>query len=399
MQLDLFNYDLTMSISIYFHPKQYKDGTQPVMLRIIEGKPVYKTICKVKKEDWDETKKRVRRSNQNFLHLNALISQKFQEYESKYLDLKMLSERIDPNIFFNERQDSGLLLIDTFKEYLKALGKLSAGTNEKYESFLHFFEEVFPKATIDEINEKWVQSMVLYLQHIKKNNGNSISRRLSLFKSFTLYCNKHHSTNISFEITVKKESAKKIKLTLEEIELLKNISLVAGSTKDTARDTFMFQYYCYGSRISDILLLKKKDIYENRIWITQQKTKKHVSVQIHEQLQLLIDKYKDTPGVYLLPFMNKYHGKYTEHEIFKQIGSCTALINRFLDKVCRQAGIDKKVSTHIARHSFATHADKVVLDKRHISKALGHSKFSMTENYLSDLRDDEIDGSMSEVYK
>lgn len=107
------------------------------------------------------------------------------------------------------------------------------------------------------------------------------------------------------------------------------------------------------------------------------------------------------PDIKEMAFLNKYFteiNKPNELELFNKISSITTMVNKNLKLICQELNIDKQVSSHVARHTFANLLDKVVTDKRHISKALGHSKFSMTENYLADLAHDEIDISIDILY-
>ncbi len=55
------------------------------------------------------------------------------------------------------------------------------------------------------------------------------------------------------------------------------------------------------------------------------------------------------------------------------------------------------LTIYVARHTFARLADRTVADKREITKALRHSKFSMTEEYLEELRMSDLD-DMDAVY-
>ena len=63
------------------------------------------------------------------------------------------------------------------------------------------------------------------------------------------------------------------------------------------------------------------------------------------------------------------------------------------------AGIDKKVSMHIARHSFANIARQKKANVYDISKALGHSSLSITEAYLSKFDVESQDATIKQVFK
>lgn len=62
------------------------------------------------------------------------------------------------------------------------------------------------------------------------------------------------------------------------------------------------------------------------------------------------------------------------------------------------AGIEKKVSMHIARHSFANIARQKKANVYDISKALGHSSLKITESYLSKFDTASQDATMKQVF-
>ena len=88
-----------------------------------------------------------------------------------------------------------------------------------------------------------------------------------------------------------------------------------------------------------------------------------------------------------------------ENEKYKKdIGSKTALINKFLKKIGEDAVIDKKISTHIARHTFASIAIKKSNgDINFVQNALKHSNAKITQVYLASLDHDSMDSKMSDV--
>jgi len=78
--------------------------------------------------------------------------------------------------------------------------------------------------------------------------------------------------------------------------------------------------------------------------------------------------------------------KYKEHEKSISEGLVMPLIsnqkmNDYISKICSKLGIIKKVSCHVARHSFATNALELGIPIETVSKALGHSSIKTTQIY------------------
>ena len=68
----------------------------------------------------------------------------------------------------------------------------------------------------------------------------------------------------------------------------------------------------------------------------------------------------------------------------------TKIINKYVNQVAKEVGINKKVTTYFARHSFATILKRSGANISMISDLLGHSNVSVTESYLGQFEDDKI---------
>jgi len=84
--------------------------------------------------------------------------------------------------------------------------------------------------------------------------------------------------------------------------------------------------------------------------------------------------------------------------LFKKIESRITICNKGLKELAKQAKINKKLTNHIARHSFADIARKKNIPIYDISKLLGHSKTSITERYLSSFDLESQDSAHESVF-
>lgn len=82
----------------------------------------------------------------------------------------------------------------------------------------------------------------------------------------------------------------------------------------------------------------------------------------------------------------------------KQIQSKTTMINYQLKKVGELAEIDKTITTHMARHTFADMARQKSKDIYGVSKALRHSSTKITEQYLAGFDNQAVDDVMDSVW-
>jgi integrase/recombinase XerD len=131
--------------------------------------------------------------------------------------------------------------------------------------------------------------------------------------------------------------------------------------------------YGAGLRVSEVAALKISDIDSERmlIHIEQAKGKKDRYVMLSPSLlELLRDWWREARPVFWM-FPGRTPG---QHITSRQI-------NRAVHAAADLAGIDKKVTPHTLRHSFATHLLEGDIDVRIIQALLGHSKLDMTAHY------------------
>ncbi len=86
-------------------------------------------------------------------------------------------------------------------------------------------------------------------------------------------------------------------------------------------------------------------------------------------------------------------------KIGDQLNAKTSLLNKYLGLIAEKAEINKKISTHTARHSFADIARQKTDNIYNLSKTLGHSSIKITEAYLSRFDVDAVDDTMDRMFK
>lgn len=185
------------------------------------------------------------------------------------------------------------------------------------------------------------------------------------FKKFKLVINEALRQNIllknpALDIKIKTtQGIKKHILTPEEVQLLVKVPV----TNNEIKKAFIFSLFT-GLRFSDIKSLKWHNIdFNNEILnIIQEKTNQKVSLNLHKSALNAIGKpKKPNDFVFDLPTHT----------------ACTKGVKHWVKK----AGINKNITWHCARHSFATNLIYFGADVNTASKLLGHTSFRYTERY------------------
>lgn len=257
-----------------------------------------------------------------------------------------------------------------FIEYFEKLGnKKSEKTKTAWDNTLkHLIEFQGKILTFENISTKWFEN---FIEHLK-------SKGLSN-NSIITYTNKLNATlnqAIKEKIIVenplkyanrpKKEDTEIVFLTSEEVQKIINTEFWDSD----AKNAFLFSCYT-GLRASDIQSLKWSNIKENRIQLTQNKTKNVVYIPLNNNANKILEFQKEN-----------------SENVFN-LSNHISSVNRTVKKLIKLAGIDKKVHFHCARHTFATLLASSGINIYTISKLMGHKDIKSTLVYAKVIDDEK----------
>ena len=272
--------------------------------------------------------------------------------------------------------------IENFKNYLKLERGLSMNSIESYEFDLIQFKNFIIENSINESPKKCSSSTVK--RYLYKNFSNkksrSQARSISALKSFfnyLLFEGEIHSSPINDIESPKIEN--KLPEVLTEDEIKRLISSVNLDSEFGQRNkTIIEVLYGTGIRVSELIELKLSNIFfkENILKVTGKGNKERF-VPLGKIAIIEIKKYLNNRGKLKINskfsdilFLNRYGRQLTRSMIFKVINDSS-----------KNAEIDKKISPHTLRHSYATHLLKNGADLRTIQLILGHESITTTEIY------------------
>tara|TARA_B100001059_G_scaffold229655_1_gene262555 strand:+ start:767 stop:1621 length:855 start_codon:yes stop_codon:yes gene_type:complete len=256
--------------------------------------------------------------------------------------------------------------INTYSQYLISEKNLSYNTVKNYLIDLNqFFSNNVPNTQIDKEFETFISKL-------RKNNLSlsSINRKVSVIKNFLKFL---QSEKIISKINLDKFESLKVSknipkaITKSQIDEIFN-SLNNSKSKNSKIYTMVLELmYLSGLRVSEALNIKWSDLNINDF-----------SLNIY-------GKGSKERKVYLTQDFSKklFHLNRNSNFIFhlKNKPISTRTINKFLNDSFKNGIINKSLSSHIFRHSFATTMLENNADIRHIQKLLGHSSISTTEIY------------------
>jgi integrase/recombinase XerD len=348
--------------------KRYKskDGTYPVVIRIIDGtrQTLHNTGHKVKDNQF---KNGEATRHPDAAVINSDINDLLTPAKRYIADCRKDHRQINFEEIFKKKSAGNFIeLLEERSRFYKDRKQQDA--SNRMTLYVNELKEIGVKY-IDDINIKTLEAYDIYLI----NKGNKQNTRKKKFKNLGRFA------PVFKQYKINSAPVKKDKLTTAEITAIENATL--SGLVDDARNLFLLSYYCKGMRFENCVLLDpEKQIMNGRIFYTTNKGKKHLSVLLHERLKNILSKLN-------LPYC-----------AYDKISSVNVVVNRNLKIVAGIAGIKTNLSMHIARHTFAYHLKQKLKSVSVIQDSLGHSRSSTTEVYLKSLDDEILDVEMHDLY-
>lgn len=383
--------------------KTNKKGEAPVFMRLtINGERADASIKRfIEPHAWNSAKGKANEKSRGGkdlnLYLDAISANILRIQRDLELDKKEVSAQIILNRYLGKEQSDRHTLMEVFRahnEKCRALSgiSLAPGTVIRYETSLRL-TEAFLRTTykkedcyLDEITHQFVEDYDFYLRTVRRCCHNTTTKYLLNFKKIIRialakgWMKKDPFAQVHFHF----EPVEREFLEKQELKVLLNKEITITRLAQV-RDIFCFCCLT-GLAFMDVQQLKAEHLVADihgKIWIrkARQKTKNMCNIPLLDEAQKIINRYRDHPycqthGV-LLPVCSNQK------------------MNSYLKELADICGIRKNLSTHCARHTFATLtlASGATIDN--VAKMLGHANVNMTRRYAkvldsSIMRDMEV---------
>lgn len=275
-------------------------------------------------------------------------------------------------------------LIKGYENYLKIEKSLSSNTVDAYIRDINkmdgFFNNEDSSKKITSISHENFQNYLSQLNE-QKINARSQSRVISSIRSFFKYLmiEKIIDNNPS-ELLENPKTGKKLPefLTIDEIDLM--VSQINRSKSDGERNIAILEVlYGCGLRVTELIELKISEIYwkEGFIRIIGKGNKERL-VPLGKIASKHLKIYFNEIRVH-----QKIDSQFVDHVFINKNGRrlSRVMIFKIIKRLTEKAGIQKNVSPHTLRHSFATHLVEGGADLRAVQEMLGHQSITTTEIY------------------
>lgn len=370
-------------------PKNYQGGLMPIYLRItVNGKRSETTTCReCDPANWNGIAGRLKGTKEDTKAINAYLDNLQKQVYDAHAQLSRSQNLITADSLkskFLGKDEKSRMLISVFKDHNKKIGALvgkeyAAGTYVRYETSLkhtqNFLQWKYKLSDIDirKIDHDFITNYEFYLRSERNCANNSAFKYIKNFKKVIGICLSsgwlEKDPFINYKIRIKQVD----RVFLNEDDLQKMADKVFSTERlNQVRDIFLFCCFT-GLAYADVNKLKRKEIVkglDGEMWIFTKRKK------------------TDTPSrIPLLPSALSLLDKYEDHPICNNLGralpvSTNQKMNAYLKEIAGICGIDKPLTFHIARHTFATTvtlSNGVPIES--VSKMLGHTNIKTTQHY------------------
>ncbi|XOV67570.1 MAG: site-specific integrase [Fluviicola sp.] len=380
------------NLLIYPNKQRSKNGLTPLYVRIyVDGKrSEFATNHKINFKDWDKANTRLKNSSPKAYAINNYIDETKVQLNKLFALASLSGEMTTPvelkNKFLGkEDKPQTKTLCDAIEYHNTKMrekvtaGLVSSATLLKYEimksKVVEFMLQRFRKDDIplEELKFAFVTEFEHYLLTQDKLQSNTAYKYIKNLKRVLNIAvgNEWIQANPFAQFKCSYKSPERIVLTQQEVHTLIETEIKLPRLAEV-RDVFVFCCYT-GFAYSEVHKFKREDLsigIDGETWLTTYRKKSG-----------------ERESVPLLPIAMQIIERYKENDYCKQHGKLLPVnsnqrYNAYLKEVATLCGINKKLTTHIARHTFATTitlSNGVPIET--VSKMLGHSKLATTQIY------------------
>lgn len=383
--------------------KLLKDGTASIFVRVTFGKlsAEVATGKSVLPSQWVATKGRAKGNTLKTKQVNAFLDQMEYSLHDLTLQIQREGKQVSAKEILNRYKNFNISKIGILalysehnQEQKELIGiSVALGTYKRHETSMKLFQEFLlfkykaEDIPVNRVDVEMLKKYQHYLMTVRHNSNNTTVKYLrNLGKVLNLAVTRK---------LIQTSPLEELKLKIEPVDkgFLNKMELAKLAKKDfdvvrleQVRDVFLFCCYT-GLAYVDVHSLTNDDIVEDgdRLWIrkARHKTSTMCHIPIIKPARDILNKYASfaaTTGK-LLPVLSNQK------------------MNAYLKEIADIVGIKKDLTTHLARHTFATTvtlANHVSIEN--VSKMLGHSSIRMTQHYARIL-DASIESEMLNVEK
>lgn len=393
-----------------YKSKILSDGSHPLMVRVCKnGKKKYQSLgISIHPTYWNFKKNVPTDDCPNRDEITLLIQKKLYEIQKSILNKRIEGKDFTASSILKPQAGSLSLhnnVEECFNYYVRLLreqGRVRyAGMYDvSYNSFVKYADSLdIPFSDIDII---WLKKYEAWM--LKQGLAvNTIGTRLRHLRAVFNMAIEHHIIDKecypfhAYKLSKVTQTPPKRAITKSDIQ---KVITYRGKTdmERLAVALFTFSYFTAGINFIDMAMLKHENIVNGKLCYLRAKTKKQIVIPLQDESNRIISNYSvgsARGSDYVFPILSEYHK--SEVQIANRLHKILAKVNKALKQIGEELGLPIKLTTYVARHSFATVLKRAGVSTSIISESLGHSSEKITQIYLDSFENSQIDEAFSHL--
>ncbi len=396
--------------AVLYKSKKKADGRFLVGVRVtVNRKTKYNFVDWIFEKDWDNKNAKVKSSHPNSQRLNNLIRKKIVEADDLILEAEAQNKNyssveISEGLSRKGSKASFNVLAEEHLLNLTATGHHNRKSSEQgmLNSIKAFNDE--NDVAFHQIDEAYLNKLKGYLMGYKGVSERTVANYFIFIRTMFNKAIANGIVDAKYypfgkgKVRIKFPESIKVGLDQKEIIALETLELRTGSPQWHARNVFLFSFYLAGIRVSDVLRTKWKDIVDGRLYYVMGKNNKVVSLKVPEKAIQVVLLYKEEGSKttdYIFPELKKADVADSK-DVHAKIRTATRKFNKYLKQIGEELKIEKKITTHIARHSFGNIAAERISSEE-LQKLYRHSSVQTTKGYQGNFIHKDADEALNSV--
>lgn len=369
--------------------KLTKAGKAPIHFLVTHNRKPSEVSIKrsIEPKYWDADRSIIRRSHPNSSVLNVYVKKEHRRLEQILDSFLALGSKFDVKDvvaeFRGKTVKSPTKLIPFIEQFRNENPDgLGYGTLKNYNKVQNCLNKFSPQIKLNQIDLEFLQNYESYL----RNKGLAPNTVFDRFKVLRKIINMAERKNLIKQnpfknFKIKAEETQREYLTIEELKLVENYT-PKNASQELCKDIFLFSCYT-GLRFSDICTLTNRNIVDNNGYKLRKRMSKTKTIVEFPLPQKAVEIFKKYENKTLIIFRELLQGAPLSNErlLKTKISSRNAYLNKVIKQIIKACEIDKSISFHCARHTFATVGLTIGIRIEVLQKLLGHKNLKETQIY------------------
>ncbi len=385
---------MTSVVIVCRKDKVNKKGEAPIHYRLIKDRKVsyLASGTMIPLEDWDFDKNKIKSRHPNSARKNFELSAKITELQGEVISNETATKSLTTNQLrsklYGKKPTDFYVIAEEVLESYESNGNV--GTHDKCKSIINKLRTYNNDKSIffQDITVDYLTKYEKYLRVTLGNKTNTVHKDLKFIRRIFNEAIKRDMIEMSispfYKFKIKLEKTSRTFLTDDELQHIEELEIKAGTLIKCHRDMFVFACYAGGLRVSDVLKLKWGHLDGEYLLIDIKKTKEQLRLKLPDAALKIVktfQKENSLPNNYIFPVLEDGLNEKDARLFDNAITCATSLINKNLKIISTRAKVDKSISFHISRHTWATKALRLGVPIEIVSKILAHANLRETMIY------------------